>query len=68
MATAERVALRGETWLSFFDPIEMLQLLRGEGFSVIEDLGLPEIAERFYGVLRLDILLGPGPCIVRAHQ
>jgi len=51
MATAERVALRGETWLSFFDPIEMLQLLRGEGFSVIEDLGLPEIAERFYGVL-----------------
>jgi methyltransferase (TIGR00027 family) len=68
MATAERAALRGEPWLSFFDPIELLQLLRGEGFNLIEDLGLPEIAERFYGVLRRDIVLGPGPHIVRAHQ
>jgi methyltransferase (TIGR00027 family) len=68
MATAERAALRGEPWLSFFDPIELLQLLRGEGFNVIEDLGLPEIAERFYGVMRRDIVLGPGPHIVRAHQ
>ena len=67
MATAERAASRGEPWLSFFDPIELLQLLRGEGFNVIEDLGLPEIAERFYGVLRRDIVLGPGPHIVRAH-
>jgi methyltransferase (TIGR00027 family) len=68
MATAERAASRGEPWLSFFDPVELLQLLRGEGFNVIEDLGLPEIAERFYGVLRRDIVLGPGPHIVRAHQ
>jgi methyltransferase (TIGR00027 family) len=68
MATAERAALRGEPWLGFFDPIELLQLLRGEGFNLIEDLGLPEIAERFYGVLRRDIVLGPGPHIVRAHQ
>ncbi|QOZ54105.1 SAM-dependent methyltransferase [Bradyrhizobium sp. CCBAU 53338] len=68
MATAARAAARGEPWLSFFDPIELLQLLHGEGFSVIEDLGLPEIAERFYGVLRQDIVLGPGPHIVRAHR
>jgi methyltransferase (TIGR00027 family) len=68
MATAERAASRGEPWLSFFDPIELLQLLRGKGFNVIEDLGLPEIAERVYGVLRRDIVLGPGPHIVRAHQ
>lgn len=68
MATAERAASWGEPWLSFFDPIELLQLLRGEGFNVIEDLGLPEIAERFYGVLRRDIMPGPGPHIVRAHQ
>jgi methyltransferase (TIGR00027 family) len=68
MATAERAASRGEPWLSFFDPIEVLQLLRGQGFKVIEDLGLPEIAERFYGVLRRDIVLGPGPHIARAHQ
>ena len=68
MATAEKAATRGEPWLSFFDPIELLQLLRGEGFDVIEDLGLPEIAERFYGVLKRDIVLGPGPHIVRAHH
>lgn len=68
MATAERAASRGEPWLSFFDPIELLQLLRGEGFNVVEDLGLPEIADRFYGVLRRDIVLGPGPHIVRAHR
>jgi methyltransferase (TIGR00027 family) len=67
-ATAERAASRGEPWLSFFDPIELLQLLRGMGFNVIEDLGLPEIAQRFYGALNRDIVLGPGPHIVRAHQ
>ncbi len=68
MATAERAASRGEPWLSFFDPIKLLQLLRGEGFSLVEDLGLPEIAERFYGVLTRDIVLGPGPHIVRAQR
>jgi methyltransferase (TIGR00027 family) len=68
MATAERAASRGEPWLSFFDPIDLLRLLQSEGFHLIEDLGLPEIAERFYGVLRRDIVLGPGPHIVRAHQ
>jgi O-methyltransferase involved in polyketide biosynthesis len=67
MATAERAAARGEPWLSFFDPIELLRVLRGEGFKEIEDLGLPEIANRFYGALRRDLILGPGPHIVRAH-
>jgi methyltransferase (TIGR00027 family) len=64
---AERSAAHGEPWLSLFDPIELLQLLRGLGFDVIEDLGPAEIAERFFGVSRLDILPGPGPHIVRAH-
>jgi methyltransferase (TIGR00027 family) len=68
IATAERAAARGEPWLSFFDPNELRQLLRCKGFNVIEDLGLPEIAERFYGVLRRDIMLGPGPHIVRGHR
>jgi methyltransferase (TIGR00027 family) len=67
-ATAERAAARGEPWLSFFEPAELHQLLRGEGFNVVEDFGLPEIAERFYGVLKRDITLGPGAHIVRAHQ
>jgi methyltransferase (TIGR00027 family) len=65
---AERAAALGEPWLSLFDPVELLQLLRGLGFNVMEDLGPPEIAERFFGVPRRDILPGPGPHIVRAHR
>jgi methyltransferase (TIGR00027 family) len=68
IATAERAAARGEPWLSLFDPAELLELLRGEGFKVVEDLGLPEIAERFYGDLGRDIRIGPGPHIVRARH
>jgi methyltransferase (TIGR00027 family) len=67
IATAERAAARGEPWLSLFDPAELFELLRGEGFKT-EDLGLAEIAERLYGDLRRDITIGPGPHIVRAHQ
>jgi methyltransferase (TIGR00027 family) len=66
IATAERAAARGEPWLSLFDPGELTQLLRGAGFRDVEDLGLPEIAERFYGGLKRGITLGPGPHIVRA--
>lgn len=68
IATAESAAARGEPWLSLFDPAELLELLRGEGFKTVEDLGLPEIAERIYGDLRQGITLGPGPHIVRAYQ
>ncbi|WP_426611285.1 class I SAM-dependent methyltransferase [Bradyrhizobium sp. McL0616] len=68
IATAERAAGGGEPWVSLFDPAELLELLRGEGFKTVEDLGLPEIAERLYGDLRRDIAIGPGPHIVRAYQ
>lgn len=66
IATAERAAARGEPWLSLFDPGELTQLLRVKGFQEVEDLGLSEIAERFYGELKRDIRIGPGPHIVRA--
>lgn len=66
IATAERAAARGEPWLSLFEPAELHELLRGAGFSAIENLGASEIAERFYGVVGPDITLGPGPHIVRA--
>lgn len=66
-ATAESAAARGEPWLSLFEPAELRQLLRGNGFNA-EDLGTREIAERFYGALGKDITLGAGPHIVRAHQ
>jgi methyltransferase (TIGR00027 family) len=68
MATAERAAARGEPWLSLFDPAEMFELLRCKGFQIVEDLGLREIAKRFYGDLRRDIKIGAGPHIVRASQ
>ena len=68
IAMAERAASRGEPWLSFFDPTELLHLLRSHGFAEIEDLGLSEIAERFYGVFGQGIVLGPGPHIVRAQR
>jgi methyltransferase (TIGR00027 family) len=68
IATAERAATQGEPWLSLFDPAELFELLRCEGFETVEDLGLPKIAERFYGELGRDIRVGPGPHIVRACQ
>jgi len=68
IAAAESAAARGEPWLSLFDPAELHELLRGEGFKTVEDLGRPEITERLYGDLRRDLPIGPGPHIVRAYQ
>jgi methyltransferase (TIGR00027 family) len=68
IAIAERAAARSEPWLSLFDPVELFELLCWEDFKIVEDLGLPEIAKRFYGDLGRDIRIGAGPHIVRAHQ
>jgi len=68
MATAERAAARGEPFLSFFEPAELQELLRRAGFNEIEDLGAPEMAERFYGALGRGLVLGPGPHFVRAQR
>ena len=68
IAVAESAAARGEPWLSLFDPADLHELLRSNGFKTVEDLGLPEIAERLYGDLRRNVTIGPGPHIVRAHR
>jgi methyltransferase (TIGR00027 family) len=68
VAIAESAAARGEPWLSLFDPADLHVLLRSNGFKAVEDLGLPEIAQRLYGDLRWNITIGPGPHIVRAYQ
>ena len=68
MAIAARAASLGEPWLSLFDPAELSEMLYNKGFGVIEDLGLAEIADRFYGDLIQDIRTGPGPHVVRAQQ
>ena len=52
MAVAARTASLGEPWLSLFAPCELSEMLRGIGFGEIEDLGLAELTDRFYGALK----------------
>jgi methyltransferase (TIGR00027 family) len=68
MAVAARTASLGEPWLSLFDPCELSEMLRGIGFGEIEDLGLAELADRFYGALKQDIAIGAGPHILRGRR
>jgi hypothetical protein len=58
----------GEPWLSLFDPAELSDMLRNTGFLIVEDLGLAEITDRFYGALKQDIGIGAGPHVVRAQR
>jgi methyltransferase (TIGR00027 family) len=68
MATAANAAARGEPWLSLFDPVELSEMLRKKGFGIVEDLGLAELTDRFYGVLKQGIVIGPGAHVVRAQR
>ena len=68
MEVAAQAAARGEPWLSLFDPAELSKMLRDKGFGIVEDLGLAEIADRFYGALKQGIVIGPGAHIVRAGR
>jgi methyltransferase (TIGR00027 family) len=68
MAIADSAAARGEPWLSLFDPAELATILQNKGFGAIEDLGLAEIADRFYGDLKQGIAIGPGAHMVRARH
>jgi methyltransferase (TIGR00027 family) len=67
-AVAESAAARGEPWLSLFDPKELSEMLRSKGFGAVEDLGLAELADRFYGALKQGIIVGPGAHVVRARK
>jgi methyltransferase (TIGR00027 family) len=68
MGVAESAAARGEPWLSLFDPADLSKLLRDKGFGVIEDLGLAEFSDRYYGALKAGIPIGPGAHVVRAQR
>jgi methyltransferase (TIGR00027 family) len=68
MALADRAAASGEPWLSFFDPAELTEILRHKGFRTIEDLGIAELTDRFYGTLKQGIVIGPGGHIIRARK
>jgi len=54
---AEKAASIGEPWLTFFDPAEISELLRGLGFTRQEDLGLAEIGVKYLGVSTGDAIL-----------
>jgi methyltransferase (TIGR00027 family) len=45
---AARVAELGEPWINYFEPDELRAKLMGLGFSTVEDLGPPQIAERYF--------------------
>jgi len=68
MAVAARTAARGEPWLSLFAPADLSEMLRNKGFGIVEDLGLAEITDRFYGALKKDVRIGPGAHMVRAQR
>jgi hypothetical protein len=68
MAVAERAASRGEPWLSLFDPVELADMLHSKGFALVVDLGMTEIADRFYGALGQGIVSGAGPHVMRAQR
>ena len=68
MGVAETAAARGEPWLSQFDPAELSKLLYDKGFGLVEDLGLAELSDRYYGALKAGIPIGPGAHVVRAQR
>jgi len=68
MGVAETAAARGEPWLSQFDPAELSKLLYDKGFRLVEDLGLAELSDRYYGALKAGIPIGPGAHVVRAQR
>jgi O-methyltransferase involved in polyketide biosynthesis len=68
MAVAARAASLGEPWLSLFDPVELAEMLRNKGFGLVEDLGLAELTDRFYGALKQDVRIGAGPHVIRAQR
>jgi methyltransferase (TIGR00027 family) len=63
-ALGARAAAIGEPWLSHFDPGEMAELLRDQGFDILEDLTAGAITARYLGG---EPPPGPGPHVVHAR-
>jgi methyltransferase (TIGR00027 family) len=68
IAAAERAAARGEPWLSFFDPTELSAILRGKGFTDVEDLRVAEMVKRYPCALGTGLSVSPGGHVVRAER
>jgi O-methyltransferase involved in polyketide biosynthesis len=67
-ATAERAAARGEPWLSFFDPAEIVAILRDKGFRDIENAEVAGLVATYAPRLAEDIQSGPGGHVIRASR
>jgi methyltransferase (TIGR00027 family) len=68
LATAESAAARGEPWLSFFNPPEIAAILRGKGFTGIDDVGFATIINRYSHELGRDFQPGPGGHVISASR
>jgi methyltransferase (TIGR00027 family) len=68
MAIADSAAARDEPWLGLYQPAEISEMLCRKGFRAVEDLGLAELTERFYGAFKQGIAIGPGGHVVRARK
>ncbi len=66
-ALAEGAAARGEPWLSFFDPPEIADILRGKGFGEIEDLGFGDVIRHYSAELGQGLQSGGGH-VIRASR
>jgi methyltransferase (TIGR00027 family) len=66
-AMAESAAVRGEPWLSFFDPPELAGILRGKGFQDIEDLGFADLIKHYSPELGKGLQPGGGH-VIRAAR
>jgi hypothetical protein len=64
---AESAAVRGEPWLSFFDPPELAGILRGKGFQDIEDLGFADLIKHYSPELGKGLQPGGGH-VIRAAR
>ena len=66
-AVAARAASVGEPWLSYFDPPELAQALKAVGFPSQHDLGLADIAIRYFGTTEHTSVRDVGPHIMHAR-
>jgi len=66
-ARAANAASVGEPWISFFDPLVLSRELHQGTFEEVEDLGLAEIADRYFGRLVTETIK-PGPHVVHARR
>ena len=68
MAMEESAAARGEPWLSFFDPPEIAAILRGKGFTDLEDVGFAALVNRYSPELGKGLQPGRGGHVIRAAR